>query len=84
MPEGFRRLESRVQRSENGTVQSKLTIQVWQDSEKVTETALEVNQDYVDIKAILKPEKKIRLVVTSSDPMNLGTEIQWKQPRLLR
>lgn len=84
MPEGFRRLESRVQRSENGTSQSKLTIQVWQDSEKVTETALEVNQDYVDIKAILKPEKKIRLVVTSSDPMNLGTEIQWKQPRLLR
>ena len=84
MPEGFRRLESRVQRSESGNVQSKLVIQVWQDSEKVSESILEANQDHIDIKASLKPEKKIRLVVTSSDPMYLGTEIQWKQPRLLR
>jgi hypothetical protein len=84
MPEGFKRLESRIQRSESGNIQSKLIIQVWQDSEKVTESVLEANQDHIDIKAILKPEKKIRLVVTSSDPMYLGTEIQWKQPRLLR
>ena len=84
MPDGFRRLESRVQRSESGNVQSKLVIQVWQDSEKVSESILEANQDHIDIKASLKPEKKIRLVVTSSDPMYLGTEIQWKQPRLLR
>jgi hypothetical protein len=84
MPEGFSRLESRIQRCEGGTVQSKLTIQVWQDSEKVVETFLDVNQDFVDIKATLAPEKKIRLVVTSSEPVYSGTEIQWKQPRLLR
>jgi hypothetical protein len=84
MPEGFRRFEARVQRPDTGELRSPVVIQVWQDSEKVFEGEIPSNQEFLDVKATLAAEKRIRLVVTSSGAMNLGTEVQWKQPRLLR
>jgi len=84
MPEGFRRLEARVQRPDSGDMRSPIGIQIWQDSEKVFEGEIPANQEFLDVKATLVAEKRIRLVVTSSNAMNLGTEVQWKQPRLLR
>ncbi len=84
MPDGFRQLESTVRRTRQGNLRSTVTIQVWQDSDKVFEGTLEPDQEALEVKAELTSEKRIKLVVTTNSPTHIGTEVQWKQPRLLK
>lgn len=83
-PEGISRLESRVERSQLGDYRAELKIEVRQDSEVVFTGTLPPEQTYLDVRAVIQPEKRITLTVTSRSPSQTGTEVQWKQPRLLR
>lgn len=84
MPEEFKRLEARVQRYVDGETRSPLMIEVWQDDEKVVAIPLGIKSEYVDVKADLSSEKKIKLIVRSENGSNVGTEVSWKQPRVLK
>lgn len=83
-PEGISRLESRVERSQQGDYRAELQIEVRQDSDVVFTGTLSPEQTYMDVKAAVQPEKRITLTVKSRSPSQTGTEVQWKQPRLLR
>ncbi len=83
-PDGISRLESRVERTQQGDYRAELQIEVRQDSEVVFSGVLPPEQTYLDVKAAIQPEKRITLTVKSRSPSQTGTEVQWKQPRLLR
>jgi hypothetical protein len=84
MPEGFSKFEARIERPELAEFRTELTIEIWQESTKVLSTVLAHDADFLDVKANLAPEKKVKLSVVSSVQSTLGTEVKWKQPRVLR
>ncbi|AMV30503.1 hypothetical protein VN12_00205 [Pirellula sp. SH-Sr6A] len=83
-PEGVARLESRVERTQRGDFRAELQIEVRQDSEVIYSGTLAPDQTVLSIQAAIASEKRITLVVKSRSPSQTGTEVQWKQPRLLR
>ena len=84
MPEGFSTFQSLVQRTDQGTERTDITIEVWQDDQRIVEQALAFNQDSTEINVPVQAGKKIRLAVACSSKLMIGTEVQWKQPRLKR
>lgn len=84
VPEGFSSLQCRVERTDEGSQRTDLTIEVWQDDQKISEQPLAHNIDFVDLDIPLKSEKKTKLAVICKSKLMIGTEITWKQPRLKR
>ena len=84
VPEGFSSLQCRVERTDVGSQRTDLTIEVWQDDQKISEQPLEHNVDFADLDIPLKSEKKTKLAVICKSKLMIGTEITWKQPRLKR
>ena len=84
VPEGFTSLQSRVERSDNGTQRSDLTIEVFQDDQKVASQPLPFGVDFVELQVALQPGKKTWLAVVCASKLMIGTEVTWKQPRLKR
>ena len=84
VPEGFSSLQCRVERTDDGSQRTDLTIEVWQDDQKISEQPLSHNVDFVDLDVRLKSEKKTKLAVICKSKLMIGTEITWKQPRLKR
>jgi len=84
VPEGFTSLQSRVERSDNGTQRSDLTIEVFQDDQKVLSQPLPFGVDFVELQVALQPGKKTWLAVVCASKLMIGTEVTWKQPRLKR
>ena len=84
VPEGFSSLQCRVERTDDGSQRTDLTIEVWQDDQKIFGQSLSVNADFADLDIPLKSEKKTKLAVICKSKLMIGTEITWKQPRLKR
>ena len=84
VPEGFSSMQCRVERTDEGTQRTDLTIEVWQDDQKISEQALAHNVDFADLDIPLKSEKKTKLAVICKSKLMIGTDITWKQPRLKR
>ena len=84
VPEGFSSMQCRVERTDEGTQRTDLTIEVWQDDQKISEQPLAHNVDFADLDIPLKSEKKTKLAVICKSKLMIGTEITWKQPRLKR
>ena len=77
-------MQCRVERTDEGTQRTDLTIEVWQDDQKISEQPLAHNVDFADLDIPLKSEKKTKLAVICKSKLMIGTEITWKQPRLKR
>lgn len=84
MPEGFKTLECLVTRPDRGQIRSEVKIEIWQDTERVLEEKLAADEESKPIKVSLLEGKRIRLVVIDPSEMAIGTEVLWKQPRLLK
>ena len=84
VPEGFSSLQCRVERTDDGSQRTDITIEVWQDDQKISEQPLSFNVDFADLAIPLKSEKKTKLAVICKSKLMIGTEITWKQPRLKR
>lgn len=84
VPEGFSSLQSRVERTDDGSQRTDLTIEVWQDDQKIVEETLAQNVDFFDVDVPLKSEKKTKLAISCKSKLMIGTEVTWKQPRLKR
>ncbi|MCU0709835.1 MAG: hypothetical protein MUF23_16250 [Pirellula sp.] len=84
VPEGFSKLKARIERSGRGELRSEVMIEVVQDGERLALTKLETSQEALDIELSLTSGKKVTLIVGSEGRMQIGTEVTWKQPRLLR
>jgi len=84
VPQGFSVLQCRVERSDEGSQRTNLSIEIWQDDQKISEQPLAQNVDFVEVNVALKPEKKTKLVVACKSKLMVGTEVTWKQPRLKR
>lgn len=83
-PDGFTSFQGLVERSDSGSQRSDLTIEVWQDDERILQQNLPANKESVKVETSVVPGKKIRLVVACPSKLMIGTEVQWKQPRLKR
>ncbi len=84
VPEGFSSMQCRVERTDEGTQRTDLTIEVWQDDQKLSEQPLAHDVDFANLDIPLKSEKKTKLAVICKSKLMIGTEITWKQPRLKR
>ena len=84
VPEGFSSLQSRVERTDEGSQRTDLIIEVWQDEQKMAEESLAHNVDFINVDVPLKSGKKTKLAVTCKTKLMIGTEVTWKQPRLKR
>lgn len=84
VPEGFQVLQATVERPELASYRSELLIEVWQEDQKLFSKVLADTQDTMEVKVNVAPEKKTKLSVTANGQSNLGTEVQWKQVRVLR
>jgi hypothetical protein len=84
VPDGFSTLQATVERPELASYRSELIIEVWQEDEKLFSQVLADTDDSLEVKVNVAPEKKTRLSVSAKGPSNLGTEVQWKQVRVLR
>jgi hypothetical protein len=84
VPEGFSTLQAVVQRTDTGTQRSDLTIEVWQEDNRIAQIPLPAEMDFTDIQVPVPAGKKVKLAVVCSAKLMIGTEVQWKQPRLKR
>lgn len=84
VPDGFSTLQAIVERPELASYRSELLIEVWQEDEKLFSQTLANTDDSLQVKVNVAAEKKTRLTVSAKGPSNLGTEVQWKQLRVLR
>lgn len=84
VPDGFSTLQANVERPELASYRSELLIEVWQEDEKLFSQVLTDTDDSLPVKVNVAPEKKTSLSVSAKGPSNLGTEVQWKQVRVLR
>jgi hypothetical protein len=84
VPDGFSSLQCRIERTGNGQQRTDLSIEIWQDDQKVSEKPLAHDIDFIELEVPLKPEKKTRLAVVCKSKLLIGTEVVWKQPRLKR
>jgi hypothetical protein len=84
VPDGFQRFQSTLERRDRGTQRSELSVEVWQDDERVFEKALSANDESLDVNVALKSGKRVRLVISSASDLKVGTEVVWMQPRLMR
>lgn len=83
-PDGFNSFQCLVERTDIGSQRSDLMIEVWQDDERILQLNLPANKDSVKVDTKVASGKKIRLVVACPSKLMIGTEVQWKQPRLKR
>ena len=84
VPEGFSSLQGSVQRTDQGNVRSDLIIEVWQEESRLAQVPLATDQDSIEINVNVPAGKKIKLAVVCVSKLMIGTEVQWKQPRLKR
>jgi hypothetical protein len=84
VPDGFTSFQSQVLRTDVGNLRSDLTLEIWQEDQRLTQQSLPFDQDSVEISANLQPGKRTKLVVVGASKLMVGTEVQWKQPRLKR
>ncbi|MCU0710823.1 MAG: hypothetical protein MUC43_02105 [Pirellula sp.] len=84
VPDGFQTLQGTVERPSLAIYRSELLIEVWQEDEKLFSKTLADTEDSMDVNVKVAPEKKTRLSVSVVGQSNLGTEVQWKQVRVLR
>jgi len=84
IPEGFTALQSVVQRTDAGNQRTEITIEVWQDDQRIAEQLLPFDKESVEINVPVQAGKKVMLAVACSSKLMIGTEVQWKQPRLKR
>ena len=84
VPEGFKTFQSQVVRTDKGSQRTDLTIEVWQDDQRLAEKALPYNVESIDLNVPVQSGKKTRITVGCASKLMIGTEVQWKQPRLKR
>lgn len=84
VPEGFQSFQSQVVRTDNGTHRTNLSIEVWQDDNRLFQQNLPFDTESIDVNVPVQAGKRIRLSVVCSSKLMVGTEVQWKQPRLKR
>jgi hypothetical protein len=84
VPEGFTTLQCQVQRTDEGDQRTDVMIEVWQDDNRIAQQSLAHDQESIDLNVPVQAGKKIRLAVGCSSKLMIGTEVQWKQPRLKR
>jgi hypothetical protein len=84
VPEGFKTFQSKIIRTDDGSQRTDLTIELWQDDQRIDQQTLAHNQDSIELNVAVQANKKTRLVVACISKLFIGTEVQWKQPRLKR
>ena len=84
VPEGFSRFRTRIERSGTGTTQSDLTIEVLQDDQSISRHELRAENDRLDLDLPVLSGKKMSLIVASKNRLQIGSQVTWKQPRLMR
>ncbi len=84
VPDGFSRFQARVQRSDTGEKRSAISLEVWQDDQRIAQKQLSPQDDIADLDLPLVSGKKVRLAVVCESPLMIGTAVTWKQPRLVR
>ena len=83
-PEGFTTFQCQVQRTDEGTQRTDLSIEVWQDDQRISQQAFAFDQDAIEVKVPIQAGKKVILSVACESKLMIGTEVQWKQPILKR
>ena len=83
-PEGFTTFQCQVQRKDEGTQRTDLSIEVWQDDQRISQQAFAFDQDAIEINVPIQAGKKVILAVACQSKLMIGTEVQWKQPILKR
>jgi hypothetical protein len=84
VPEGFQSFQSQVVRTDDGSQRTNLTIEIWQDDNRLSQQSLPYDVDSVDVNLPVPSGKKVQLRVACNSKLMVGTEVQWKQPRLKR
>lgn len=84
VPDGFQSFQSQIVRTDEGSQRTNITIEVWQDDNRISQQSLPYDSDSIDVRVPVQPGKKIKLSVACNSKLMVGTEVQWKQPRLNR
>jgi hypothetical protein len=84
MPEGFQRFQTIVARSDSGEKRTALTLEIWQDDERIVSKTLGPDDESIPLEIAIAPNKKVRLVVDAPSQLRIGSRVTWKQPRLTR
>ena len=84
VPDGFSSIQCRVERTDDGAQRTDLSLEVWQDDQRVAEVPLLHNMEFADLEVALQSGKKTKLVVACKAKLMIGSEVTWKQPRLKR
>jgi hypothetical protein len=84
VPEGVARLRTTVERSGNGNAKSDLLIEVWQDDQNLKRHAFGVDEESLELEVPVVSGKKVTLSVVSKTRLQVGSQMTWKQPRLIR
>lgn len=84
MPQGFKTLECAIVRTDEGQVRSDLVLEVWQDTDRVWRQNLDGDQESTQVRLELAEGKRVKLQVIDTSNSSIGTEVYWKQPRLLK
>jgi hypothetical protein len=61
-----------------------VVIEVWEDDQKLMRHALAANEDTLELDVPVSGGKKITFKVASSNRLQIGSQVTWKQPRLTR
>jgi hypothetical protein len=84
VPEGFQSFQAQIVRTDDGSQRTNLTIEIWQDDNRLSQQSLPYDVDSVDVNLPVPSGKKVQLRVACNSTLMVGTEVQWKQPRLKR
>ncbi len=84
VPDQVSKFVSTVVRSSQGDYLSELTIEVWENDQKLNEVKLGVDADVVKIVCDVHVDKRLKLLVKTSAGLMAGSEVKWLQPRFLR
>jgi hypothetical protein len=83
-PDGFSKFRALVERLGIGNARSEVVIEVWEDDQKLMRHALAANEDTLELDVPVSGGKKITFKVASSNRLQIGSQVTWKQPRLTR
>jgi hypothetical protein len=84
VPEGFQSFQAQIVRTDDGSQRTNLAIEIWQDDNRLSQQSLPYDVDSVDVNLPVPSGKKVQLRVACNSKLMVGTEVQWKQPRLKR
>ncbi len=84
VPEGFTSLQSKIERSDQGSQRTDLKVEVLQDDQSLWQGKIPASQDSLEVDVRVTPGKKVRLVVGCDSKLMIGSEVMWRQPRLKR